>query len=148
MLALILGAGTLGARYARLPMGPALAAVAALLVIAGAAGRLIGVTFAAPSLGPGLGLSNLHLYAGAAPGTPSLIGPALLVAAAIAAVVLARRASLDEPRLLGAAAALLVTALWLAPSASPDDVVAPVALLAVAVTQSRRDGFDTARSAL
>jgi hypothetical protein len=148
MLALALGAAALVARYLRLPTGRALAAVVAALVIAGAAGRLIGATFAAPSLGPGLGLSNLRLYAGAAPGTPELAGAALVLVAAIAAVVLARRARLDEPRLRGGAAALLMAAVWLAPRASPDDVVAPIALLAIAATHSRRDGFDTAGSAL
>ena len=81
-------------------------------------------------------------------GPPTSTGPALVLVAAIAAVVLVRRVSLDEPRLLGGAAALLMTALWLAPRASPDDVVAPIALLAIAATHSRRDGFDTAGSAL
>ncbi len=56
--------------------------------------------------------------------------------------------SLDPPRLLASAAAALMTALWLVPSASADDVVAPIALLAVAATHERRDSFDTAGGAL
>jgi hypothetical protein len=148
MFALALGVTGVAARYARRPVGPVLAGVIAALVITGAASRLIGVAMVAPSLGPGLGLSNFRLYAGATPGTPDLAGPALALLAAIAAIVLARRASLDGPRLLGGAAALLLTALWLAPRASPDDVVVPIALLAMAATHSQRDGFDTAGSAL
>jgi hypothetical protein len=52
------------------------------------------------------------------------------------------------PRLLGGAAAILMIALWLAPSAAPDDVVVPIALLAIAVTHEGRETFDTAGSAL
>ena len=172
MVALVVGAAPAVARQARvaggvavgtavalfprlLPAVPflasglfAIAAASAALVILAAAGRVAGGTLAVPSLGPGLGLSNLRLYAGAIPGSPDIVGPALVAVVALVALVLARRAALDPPRLLVSAAGALMTALWLAPSASADDVVAPIALLAIAVTQSRRDTFDTAGGAL
>jgi len=121
--------------------------VAVALVAAGAAARLLGAP-SAKSLGPSLGLSNLRLYAGATPGTPDLVGPALVLVGASAALVTSRRASVGAPRLLGGAAAILMIALWLAPSAAPDDVVAPIALLAIAITYQGRETFDTAESAL
>jgi hypothetical protein len=146
-LALILGAAWLVTRYARVPEATAIAGLAVAVVAAGAAARLIGGS-SAISLGPGLGLSNLRLYAGATPGTSDFVGPVLALVVAAAALVASRRASLDAPRLLGGAAAVVMIALWLAPSAAPDDVVAPIALLAIAETYARRDSFDTAEVAL
>jgi hypothetical protein len=144
-LGLILGAALLVTRYAR--TASAIAGVAVALVAAGAAERLLGGP-SATSLGPSLGLSNLRLYAGATPGTPDLVGPVLVLVGATAALVAWRRVSFDAPRLLGGAAAILMIALWLAPSAAPDDVVVPIALLAIAVTHEGRATFDTAGSAL
>ena len=146
-LGLILGAALLFTRYARVPEGSAIAGVAVALVAAGAAERLVGGA-SATSLGPSLGLSNLRLYAGATPGTPDLVGPVLVLVGASAALVASRRVSVGAPRLLGGAAAILMLALWLAPSAAPDDVVVPIALLAIAVTHEGRETFDTAGSAL
>ncbi|PYQ40422.1 MAG: hypothetical protein DMF77_18430, partial [Acidobacteria bacterium] len=146
-LGLILGAALLVTRYARVAEGSAIAGVAVALVAAGAAARLLGAP-SAKSLGPSLGLSNLRVYAGATPGTPELVGPALVLVGASAALVASRRASVGAPRLLGGAAAILMIALWLAPSAAPDDVVAPIALLAIAITYQGRETFDTAESAL
>ena len=146
-LGLILGAALLVTRYARVPEASAIAGVAVALVAAGAAERLVGGP-SATSLGPSLGLSNLRLYAGATPGTPDLVGPVLVLVGASAALVASRRVSVDGPRLLGAAAAILMIALWLAPSAAPDDVVVPIALLAIAITDQGRETFDTAGSAL
>jgi glycosyl transferase family 87 len=146
-LGLILGAALLVTRYARVPEGSAIAGLAVALVAAGATARLVGGS-SAISLGPSLGLSNLRLYAGATPGTPDLVGPVLVLVGAIAALVASRRLSVGAPRLLGGAAAILMIALWLAPSATPDDVVAPIALLAIAVTHEGRETFDTAGGAL
>ena len=103
---------------------------------------------AAPVLGPGLGLSNLRLYAGAPPGRVSFASAAVVVMVALAAVILARRASLDGPRLVAGAAGVAMIALWLAPSAGPDDVLVPIALLAIAATCPPRDSFDTPEAAL
>ena len=66
---------------------------------------------------------------------------------AVAAVMLARRASFEGPRLLAGTATFVMLALWLAPSAEPNDVLVPVALLAIAATHDPRDGFDTAEGA-
>jgi hypothetical protein len=123
----------------------AIARTVVVIIAVGAAARLVGGS--ATSLGPGLGLSNLRLYAGATPGTSGFVGPVLVLVMAVAALVASRRASLDAPRLLGAAAAVAMIALWLAPSAAPDDVAAPIALLAIAATCERRDSFDTAEGA-
>jgi hypothetical protein len=172
LVALIAGATLLAARHARVGGGvavgmaaalfprllpaaallaiglAAIAAASAALLILGGAGSLAGGTLTLPPLGPGLGLSNLRLYAGAPPGTPDLVGPALAAVVAVVAFVVVRRAALDPPRFLASAAAALMTALWLAPSASADDVVTPIALLAIAVTHAGRETFDTAGSAL
>jgi hypothetical protein len=146
-LALILGAALLVTRYARVPEGFAIAGLAVALVAAGAAARLVGGS-SATALGPSLGLSNLRLYVGATPGTPDLVGPALVLVGAIAALVAFRHASIDAPRLVGGAAAAVMIALWLAPSAAPDDVVVPIALLAIAAAHPRGETVDTAGSAL
>jgi hypothetical protein len=119
-----------------------------VIVAIGAAARLVAGASTLPPLGSGLGLSNLRLYMGALPDSSGLALPALVVASAVVALVLARRASLEGPQLLGVGAAVLMIALWLAPRAAPDDVVAPIALLAIAVTHERRDSFDTAEVAL
>jgi hypothetical protein len=112
-------------RWAR----PGVAAAAALLAWT-AAGLAAGGTLAIPGLGTGLGLSNLRLYAGAVPGSPAVLGPALIAALTVVTLVVAPRFA---PRtLVGGAAAVLMAALWLAPQASSDDVVAPIALLALA----------------
>lgn len=103
---------------------------------------------ALPRLGPGLGLSNLRLYAGAVPGARDAIGPMLLVAVAVVALVVARRAASDPATLFAAAAALLMLALWVAPSASPDDVASPIVLLALAATSAPRERFDSPQAAL
>jgi len=146
-LGLILGAALLVPRYARVPEGSAIAGVAVALAAAGAAERFVGGP-SATSLGPSLGLSNLRLYAGATPGTPDLVGPVLVLVAASASLVASRRVSVGACRLLGGAAAVLMIALWLAPSAAPDDVVAPIALLAIAITHQGHETFDTGGSAL
>jgi hypothetical protein len=114
---------------------------------AGAAGHLLGGP-SATALGPGLGLSNLRLYAGATPGTSDFVGPVLVLLVAVALRVASRRVPWDGPRLLGGAAAILMIALWLGPRAAPDDVVAPIALLAIAASLPPRETFDTAGDAL
>ena len=136
MLAMILVAALVAARFARITPASAIAGAAVL-----AAGGAIVVR--SSSLGPGLGLGNLRLYAGAEPGRGDLAGPALAVAGAVIALVWARRVTLEASRVLGGAAAFLMAALWLAPSASPNDVLGPVALLAIAATCDARDSFDT-----
>jgi hypothetical protein len=146
-LGLILGAALLVTRFARVPEGSAIAGLAVALAAASAAGILVGGP-SATALGPSLGLSNLRLYAGATPGTSDLVGPVLVLVGASAALVASRRVSFDAPRLLGGAAATVMIALWLAPSGAPDDVVAPIALLAIAVTHGGRETFDTAGGAL
>jgi uncharacterized membrane protein YgdD (TMEM256/DUF423 family) len=145
MLALALGAAFVVARLARVPAEPEVARTVVVIVALGAAVRLVGGP--ATSLGPGLGLSNLRLYAGATPGAPDFVGPLLVLLGAIAVLVAFRRVSLDAPRVLGGAAAILMIALWLAPSAGPDHVITPIALLAIAATHDRRDGFDTVEGA-
>jgi hypothetical protein len=57
------------------------------------------------------------------------------------------RLALDGAKGLAAAATLLVATLWLAPHASPDDVLVPIVLLAIAATYDRGDGFDTPKAA-
>jgi glycosyl transferase family 87 len=136
MLAMILVTALVAARFARIRPASAIAGMAVL-----AAGAAIVVT--SSSLGPGLGLGNLRLYAGAGPGTGDLVGPALVLGGAVIALVWARRATLEAPQTVGRAAAFLMAALWLAPSAGPDDVIVPIALLAIAVTCDPRDSFDT-----
>jgi len=147
MLALVLGAAFVVARFAHLPPESAIARAIVVIVAIGAAARLVGGA-SATSLGPSLGLSSLRLYAGATPGTPDLVAPVLILVGASAALVASRRGPLDAPRLLGGVAAILMIALWLAPSAAPDDVVAPIALLAIALTSQGHETFDTAGSAL
>jgi hypothetical protein len=125
-----------------LPRGPWTAATGAAIAafgILGAAGLAFGGTVALPLLAPGFGLSNLRLYAGAVPGTPDAVGPALIAAVTVVGLLVARRAARDHPTRFAAAAALLMSALWLAPSASPDDVAAPIALLALAATSGRHE---------
>jgi len=94
----------------------------------------LGTGLARPALGAGLGLANLRLYAGAMPGTPDLIGPALVLLTAVASLWIALRMAAPPPMALAAAAAALMAALWLASSADPDDVVTPIALLALAAS--------------
>jgi len=147
MLALGLGAAFVVARFAQLPPESAIARAVVVIVAIGAAARLVSGA-SATSLGPSLGLSNLRLYAGAIPGTPDSSGPVLVLVIALAALVASRRVSFDAPRLLGGAAAILMIVLWLAPSAAPDDVVVPIALLAIAMTHQGGETFDTAGSAL
>jgi hypothetical protein len=146
----------------------AMAAALTAFVILGIAGLIRADTTALPALGPGLGLSNLRLYAGAVPGTRDAMGPALLAAVTVLALVVALRpptgslAALRPPTgslaarrdvrgpaaLFAAAAALLMLALWLAPSASPDDVASPIVLLALAATVAPRERFDTPEATL
>jgi hypothetical protein len=146
-LALLLGAARLVTRYARMPEASAIAGLAVALAGAGAVGHLLGGP-SATALGPGLGLSNLRLYAGATPGTSDFVGPVLVLVVTVAALVASRRVPWDAPRLLGGATAILMIALWLAPSAAPDYVVAPLALLAIAASLPPRETFDTAGAAL
>jgi glycosyl transferase family 87 len=148
MLALVLAAAFVVARFAHLTPESAIARAVVVIVAIGAAARLVAGASTLPPLGPGLGLSNLRLYMGALPDSSGLALPALVFVSAFVALVLARRASLDEPQLLGVGATVLMIALWLAPRAAPDDVVAPIALLAIAITCQGRDTFDTAGSAL
>jgi hypothetical protein len=140
MLALALGVGQAVARYRRIPAASALAG--AFVVTA-----TLAAATATPILGPALGLSNLRLYVGGAPGPASFASAAVVVMAAVAAVALARRASYEGPRLLAGAAMFVTLALWLAPAAGPDDVLVPLALLAIAATHDRREGFETAEGA-
>jgi hypothetical protein len=146
MFALALGSAFVVARFARVPLEPAIARAAVVIVAIGAAVRLAAGP-AATSLGPGLGLSNLRLYVGAAPGRPDSLGPLLVIVGAIAALVASRRLAFEAPALLGGAAAVAMLALWLAPTAAPEDVVAPIALLAIAAAHDHRDGFDTPEGA-
>jgi hypothetical protein len=140
LLALGLALGQAVARYRQIPPTSALAG--AFVVTAAFA-----VASDTPILGPGLGLSNLRLYVGGDPGPASFASAAVVLIAAAAAMVRARRATLEGPRLLAGAAAFVTLALWLAPSAGPDSVLVPIALLAIAATHDRHDGFDTARGA-
>jgi hypothetical protein len=140
LLALALAAGQAVARYLRIPAASALAGAFVLTATFAAAAT-------APILGPGLGLSNLRLYVGAAPGPASFASAALVAMVAVAAVVLARRASIEGPRLLAAAATFVMLALWVAPSAEPNDVIVPIAVLVIAMMHDRRDGFDTPEGA-
>ena len=111
-------------------------------------GLILGAAGAWSALGPGLGLSNLRLYAGAVPGTRDFFSLSLALAVSLVAARAARRAD-GEPRvLLAYAAAFLMSALWLAPVASPDDVAAPIALLALAATMGPRERFDSPGRAL
>jgi len=148
MLALVLGAAFVVARFAHVTPESAIARAAVVIVAIVVAARLVAGASTLPPLGPGLGLSNLRLYMGALPDSSGLALPALVVVSAIVALVLVRRASLDGPQLLGVGAAVLMIALWLAPSAAPDDVVVPIALLAIAITHQGHETFDTAGSAL
>jgi hypothetical protein len=117
--------------------GRMLRAALAGLALACAAGLAAGGAPDAPVLGPGLGLSNLRLYAGAEPGVPDIVGPALVGAAAVAAILAARTGVGMNTGWAGAAAAL-IAALWLAPAASPNGIVTPIALLALAALPPRR----------
>jgi len=121
---------------------PAVAAFAAVVVVLEVAGSL-----APPALGPGLGLSNLRLYFGADPGAHDGLALILLLVLTAAAWLGVRRLALDGPKGLAAAAALLLATLWLAPSASPDDVLVPIVMLAIAATHDQREGFDTLEGA-
>jgi len=121
---------------------PAVAAFAAVVVVLEVAGSL-----APPALGPGLGLSNLRLYFGADPGAHDGLALILLLVLTAASWLGVRRLALDGPKGLAAAAALLLATLWLAPSASPDDVLVPIVMLAIAATHDQREGFDTLEGA-
>jgi hypothetical protein len=140
LIALALAAGHVAVRYLHIPVASAFAGA-----FVGAA--TVGAVEVAPILGAGLGLSNLRLYAGEAPGPASFASAALVVLMCAVAVMLARRASLEGVRLLGAAATFVTLALWLAPSADPNDVLVPIALLGIAATHDPRDEFDTAEGA-
>ena len=123
---------------------PAAFAFAAVVVVM----KVVGGTLAGPlQLGPGLGLSNLRLYFGADPGDRDVLALILILLVTAISWLVVRRLALDRPSSLAAAATLLLATLWLAPSASPDDVLVPIALLAIAVTHDRHDGFDTTESA-
>src|SRR5205814_614562 len=101
-----------------------------------AAGALFG-GLGRPELGPGLALSNLRRYFGAVPGTRDLIGPILLAAVVAVATFGGRglvRAVSGLPDGLAITAAAAIVGLWLASSVSPDVVVVPIGLLALAVT--------------
>jgi glycosyl transferase family 87 len=123
------------------------AAIATFAVL-GAAGLAMGGGLAWPRLGTGLGLANLRLYAGAVPGAPDAVGPTLIAALTVAGLLWARRATRDHATLFAVGAALLMGALWLAPSASPDDVASPIALLALAATSRPHERFDSPGVAL
>jgi Glycosyltransferase family 87 len=119
---------------------PAVAAFAAVVLVV----KVVGGTLEGPlALGPGLGLSNLRLYFGADPGVRDVLGLILILAVTAAAWLGVRRLVLDGPKGLAAAAALLLATLWLAPNASPDDVLVPIAMLAIAAAHDHREGFDT-----
>ena len=122
------------------------AGITAAVVAIAVAGLAFGRGSALPVLEPGLGLSNLRLYAGAEPGRPDLLSLSLLAMLGVATLAAAPRlASSSRSTLLASAAAALIAAVWLAPSVSPDDVAAPIALLAFAATVR---GIDTPRAAL
>jgi hypothetical protein len=121
----------------------ALALVAALGL-----GLLLGGAGAWSAIGPGLGLPNLRLYAGTPPGTRDLAAPVLAAVLAVAASHIARRTAHDKTALLAWTAAFLTAALWLAPSVSPDDVAAPIVLLALAAAWKPGERFDSPRAAL
>ena len=108
----------------------------------------MGAAGAWSALGPGLGLSNLRLYAGAVPGTRDAAGPVLTAVLAVIASRVARRSTNDPALFIAWTAAFLISALWLAPAASPDAVAAPIALLALAATLEARAKFDSPGSAL
>jgi len=121
---------------------------AAIGVALGWTAALVAGTVAVPTFLPGFGLSNLRLYLGAMPGTPDLVGPVLVGITALASLVAAVRVRWSPARALAAAAACLIGALWLAPAASPDDVVVPVALLVMAAAWPRpSDLIDSPASA-
>jgi len=123
---------------------PAVAAFVAVVVVL----KVVGGSLAEPlALGPGLGLSNLRLYFGADPGDRDVLALILILLVTAISWLVVRRLALDRPSSLAAAATLLLATLWLAPSVSPDDVLVPIALLAIAVTHDRHDGFDTTESA-
>jgi glycosyl transferase family 87 len=88
----------------------------------------------APRIGPGLGLSNLRLYAGATAGALDRLGPALAVLVTAVAIGAAAAAAPSGRSRLALAAVGAIATLWLASAASPDDVVVPIVLLALAVT--------------
>ncbi len=145
---LVLGAGS--ALFPRLiPAAPPLvrgaswlrlaSALLAAFALAGAAGLWASGGIHPPHLGPGLGLSNLRLYFGAAPGKSDAVGPALAAGAALVSLVWTVRRAPGGQAGLAAAAAATMAALWLAPAASPDDVVLPIALLALAATSAPDD---------
>jgi hypothetical protein len=122
---------------------PAVGAFVAVVVV-----KVVGGTLMPPAaLGPGLGLSNLRLYFGADPGPHDGLGLILILVVTAAAWFGVRRLALDGPKGLAAAAALLLATLWLAPNASPDDVLVPIVMLAIAATHDHREGFDTPEAA-
>ncbi|HET6897477.1 MAG TPA: glycosyltransferase 87 family protein, partial [Vicinamibacteria bacterium] len=150
------GSATIGATAALFPRlvppasllaratGPAVAAFAAVVLVV----KVVGGTLEGPlALGPGLGLSNLRLYFGAEPGEQDVLSLVLMLALTAASWLVVRRLTLDAASSLAAAATLLLATLWLAPNASPDDVLVPIALLVIAVTHDRDEGFDTAEGA-
>ena len=123
---------------------PAVAAFAAVVVVL----KVVGGSLAAPpALGPGLGLSNLRLYFGAEPGGHDPLALILILVVTAAAWLGVRRLAVDGPSNLAAAATLLLVTLWLAPHASPDDVLVPIVMLAIAATHDRSEGFDTPEAA-
>lgn len=141
MFAIGLAVAEAVARVTQIPRANAIAGAIVVMVA-------IGVAAAPAVLGPGLGLSNLRLYAGTTPGPSSLTRAALVVLVVVTGFLLARRYSLDGPRRVAAAAGAVMIAVWLAPSAAPDDVLVPIALLAIAATDDPRDSFDTPEAAL
>jgi hypothetical protein len=87
-----------------------------------------------PSVGPGLGLSNVLLYRGIGEGSTTLaVTLATLVAAGAAAAAWRMR----ELSFAALAAAGLV-ALWFLPSASPHAVATALALMVLAATSTDR----------
>jgi hypothetical protein len=104
-------------------------------------------TVTVPSLGPGLGLSNLRLYVGAMPGERDLVGLVLVGAVALASLAAAVRLRWTPGRALAAAAATLLATLWLAAAASPSDIVVPIALLVTACAWPRVDLIDSPATA-
>jgi len=123
---------------------PAMAAFVAAIVVL----KVVGGSLAAPPvLGPGLGLSNLRLYFGADPGAQDVLALILILGVTAAAWLGVRRLALDGAKGLAAAATLLLATLWLAPNASPDDVLVPIVMLAIAAAHDHGDGFDTLEGA-
>jgi hypothetical protein len=123
---------------------PVVATFVAVVVVL----KVVGGSLAAPPVsGPGLGLSNLRLYYGADPGGRDMLALILSLVVTAAAWLGVRRWGLDRPSSLAAAATLLLATLWLAPNASPDDVLVPIVMLAIAATHDRGEGFDTPEAA-